>query len=247
MKTTLSVLIHGESGVGKSWCGDTAPGPRLIIDLEGRAKYTPSGPKIEWDPRNAPPVHDGTWSTCVVSCPDFDTLQLVYQWLRSGQHPFRSVVIDSLMEAQKRCIDQVAGLSALDQTDWGTLLRKLEAVVRSYRDLMLIPSNPVEVVVFIVGSVDAEGTRRPLLQGQLRLTVPYYIDVVGYMFMAPRAEGGFVRSMLVHPQPGFVAKDGTNRMPGPIIQEPNLEQIVALLQGAPEAPVVQTIQEGVQI
>lgn len=237
MKTTLTALIHGESGVGKSWCADTAPGPRLIIDLEGRAKYTPSGPKITWDPRTGPPpTYDGTWETCVVSCPDFDTLQMVFQWLRSGQHPFVSVIIDSLMEAQKRCIDQIAGVAQLETEDWGVVLRKLEALVRSYRDLTLLADNAVSVVLFIVGSVDADNTRRPLLQGQLKVTVPYYLDVVGYMFIQPQQDGTLVRSLLVQPQPGFVAKDGTGRLPGPIIQNPNIAQLVQLLQtnGKPE-------------
>ena len=57
MKTTLSILIHGESGVGKSWLADSVPGPRLVLDAEGRARYTPSGPKVAWNPRDSePPV-----------------------------------------------------------------------------------------------------------------------------------------------------------------------------------------------
>jgi hypothetical protein len=235
------MLIHGESGVGKSRFGGTAPAPRLIIDLEGRARYIP-GRKVVWDPKvGGPPDADGSWDICIVVCQDFETLSLVYQWLRSGQHPFVSIIIDSLMEAQKRCIDQVAGLAQLKQEDWGTLLRKLEALVRSYRDLTLVPGNPAAVVLFVVGSVDVEGTRRPLLQGQLRLTVPYYLDVVGYMFMAPQPDGSNLRSLLVQPQPGFVAKDGTGLLPGPIIPLPdgqeNLSELYELLHtnGKPEA------------
>lgn len=124
MDTTLTMLIHGDSGVGKSWLADTAPAPRLILDLEGRAKYTPSQPKIGWDVRaGGPPAADGSWNTCVAAVPDFETLKIAYQWLRSGQHHFTSIIVDSLMEAQKRCIDSFAGVAALDQQDWGTLLQ----------------------------------------------------------------------------------------------------------------------------
>lgn len=200
----------------------------MVIDLEGRAKYTPSGPKVGWDPRvGPPPAYDGTWQTCVVNCPDFETLTLVYQWLRSGQHPFVTVIIDSLMEAQKRCIDATVGTSALDQQDWGLLLRKLEAIVRSYRDLTLVEANTVSVVILLVGSRAGvkTGKQEPLLQGQLADTVPYYLDVVGYLFKQPvtAADGvtqTFQRSLLVDEQPGFVAKDGTGRLPGPIIALP---------------------------
>lgn len=248
MKLTWSLLLHGESGEGKSWLADTAPPPRLVIDLEGRAKYTPSGPKVLWDPRYPPPVYDGSWQTCVVNCHDFNTLQLVYQWLRSGQHPFVSVVIDSLMEAQKRCIDQIVGMEALQTQDWGTLLRKLEQLVRSYRDLTMIEANSVQFVILIVGTSinDKTGTAEPLLQGQLRKTVPYYIDTVGYMFQNPTPEGVFVRSMLVHKTPGFIAKDGTGKLPGPVIPNPNLGTLVELLAsaGKPEEIAPAAVQEG---
>lgn len=237
MKSTLSILVHGESGAGKSWFGDSAPYPLLVLDAEGRAKYTPSGPKVLWDPLTGPPpVADGTWHTCVVTVTDFNVMTQVYQWLRSGQHQFRSVCIDSLMELQKRCQDQIAGTSALDQQNWGELLRKLEALVRSYRDLTLLPTNNVEVVVFIVGTKDVDGTRRPLLQGALRDTVPYYLDVVGYLYVTADEAGQPVRQLLVQPLPGFVAKDGTGRLPGPVIPNPNLGQLHELLKvnGKPE-------------
>lgn len=32
-------MIHGETGAGKSWLANSAPGPRLVLDAEGRADY----------------------------------------------------------------------------------------------------------------------------------------------------------------------------------------------------------------
>src|SRR5216110_338838 len=121
MRTTLTALIHGDSGVGKSWLAASSPAPRLILDAEGRAKYAPSLlPKVFWDPKvSGPPAADGTWDTCITPIADFDTLSTAYSWLRSGQHHFKSIVIDSLMEAQKRCIDGVAGTGAMQTQDWG--------------------------------------------------------------------------------------------------------------------------------
>lgn len=253
MKTTLTMLIHGSSGVGKSWLAATAPGPRLVLDAEGRAKYAPSAlPKIGWDPRvGPPPAADGSWDTCVVPIADFETLTTAYQWLRAGQHQFTSIVIDSLMEAQKRCVDAVVGVNALDQQDWGTLLRKVEALVRTYRDLTLIESNPACVVIFVCGTRTGakSGKQEPLLQGQFADTVPYYMDAVGYYFKQPVADAAgntsYVRSLLVDEIPGFVAKDGTGLLPGPVIQadpalgRPNIAALYELLktQGAPAAPV----------
>lgn len=241
MDATFTALIHGEAGVGKSWLADTVPAPRLVIDLEGRARYTPSQPKVYWDPRTAPPVYDGTWQTCIVPAVDFDTVDgLVYQWLRSGQHPFVSVNVDSLMEAQKRCIDVTAGVAQLDQGDWGVILRKLESLVRKYRDLTFLPNN-VRHVIFTLGSMEKAGKQRPLLQGQLCLTVAYLVDVVGYMFkqnvQVTDGTMQLVRALLVDEQPGFVAKDNTGRLVathGPIIYNPHIGQLIALLNGQQE-------------
>lgn len=216
---TLTALIHGPSGVGKSWLSDTAPKPLLALDLEGRARYTPDihglG-KVYWNIMTGPPPrYDGTWTTCVAAVPNYETLNTAYQYLRGGRtyHDFVSCRMDSLMEAQKRCIDQqVPGTAALERDHYSILLRELEALVRKYRDLTLIPENGIKTMLFITGS-NTE-TRQPLLVGALREQLPYYLDVVGYMFKQADANGNFVRQLLVDELPGFTAKDGTNRLKG---------------------------------
>lgn len=243
-KVTLTGVIHGPSGVGKSWFLDTAPGPKLVIDLEGRARYTPSGPKVWWDPMaSAPPDPAQGWQTCIVTAASYATLDQAYQWLRSGQHGFVSCGIDSVMEAQQRCVDDISPtMQQFDQQDWGTLKRKLERLIRDYRDLTLLSSNTIETVMFLTGSVDDGKKQRPLLQGGLKDTLPYLVDLVGYMFKAPQTEGNFIRSMLVDEQPGFVAKDGTGRFvsayPGGIIPNPNLTEMRQLLANQNPEPAV---------
>lgn len=234
MRTTFTMLVHGEAGVGKSRFIDTMPAPRLILDAEGRAHYLPSGPKVFWDPRTqappAPPTAEAYWETCVAVVPDFETLDIVYRHLQ-GPHPFKSVGLDSLMEVQKRLIDDVAGLDQLDQRDWGVVLRKLEKLVRDYRDLVMRPENPCDVVIMSVGSRDQDGKMRPMLQGQMSDTIPFYMDAVGYMYTTHSPEG-LTRAMLVQPTPTAVAKDGTDRLGGPSIPNPNMAEIYATLSAA---------------
>lgn len=222
---TLTALLHGPSGVGKSWLGDTAPKPLLILDAEGRARYgVYSGRKVWWDPAvGGPPRADGTWDTCIVRVADYQTMAVVWQWLRSGQHDFVSVKIDSLMEVQKRCKDSIQpGTASFERDSWGTLLREIEKKVRDYRDLTLIPATGVRVVLFITGS-NSE-TNKPLLEGGMREQIPYYIDVVGYLMKQAQPDGSWMRVMLVDEIPGFTAKDGTNRIKshyGPVIALPD--------------------------
>jgi hypothetical protein len=60
--------------------------------------------------------------------------------------------------------------------------------------------------------------------------------------MQPQEDGSLRRALLIEAQPGFVAGDGTHFLRqhyGPIIYEPNLEQMQAVCRqnGKPEAPV----------
>ncbi len=228
---TLTLVAHGESGVGKSWLGVTAPGPRLVLDAEGGSRFTP-GTKSHWDPvREKPPTDPGPDETVVTIIRDFSTMQIVFQWLNSGQHPFRSVVMDSLTEIQKRCMDNIAGVNQPRQQDWGTLLREMETLVRQFRDLTLHPVHPLETVVFITTSmIDNAGKVRPNVQGQLRLTLPQFVDVVGYMYVAQTAEGGLQRVLMVQPYPGFIAKDRTNRL-GMSVTDPDVSQMMEAIYG----------------
>ena len=228
MKVSLSMLIHGDAGVGKSWLAASAPPPVLVLDLEGRAKYLPYSSKVFWDPMSdAPPAapESGEWTHCVASTTKFSALEKAYQWLQSGQHPFRSVVVDSLTFAQKRFIADLAGVSALQESDWGEVLRVLETQVRDFCDLCVSPRNSVEVVVFTVGTKSETNRRIPLLQGALKDTSAYMFDSVGYLYTAPDGSGGNTRNLLVEPSAGIVAKDGTNLLGGPVIPNPNLTDL----------------------
>lgn len=187
MTDGLSILIHGESKIGKSWFADTGPAPRLVLDSEGgnAVRWTPSR-KISWDPvREAPPAHDDTWDTCVVNVRSFATVQQAYDWLNSGKHPFRSVTIDSVSEVQQRCVDDLVGMDQMKTQDWGTLLRRVSKTVRDFRDLVQHPVQPLDTVIFVAMSRDAGGRKIPYIQGQLATVLPYIPDVVGYLKMVP--------------------------------------------------------------
>lgn len=241
---TWTFLLHAESKTGKSWLSDTLPGPRLHLDLEGRGKYLPTKKKVFWNVMtDPPPVYDGTWETCIASVPTYEILTMSQQWLRSGQHPFKFVTVDSLMEAQKRAKDIIVpGIGQFAQADWGELLRRLEKLVREIRDLTLVPETNVKGVCFITGTHTREdGTKEPMLEGALRDLMPYYIDTVGYLFKAqvPKEDGTFelTRSLLVEQQPGFIAGDGTNALVGhygSVIYNPNLSEVMGLLNATQE-------------
>lgn len=237
---SLALLVHGLSKTGKTTLGDTSPAPRLILDAEAGSRFTESR-KVYWDPasQGAPPAYDGTWDTCVVYVRDFTTVQQAYQWLAAGQHPFRSVVIDSISEVQQRCVDSLVGTDPMKMQNWGDLLRQMSDLVRKMRDLTIHPTNPLEAVVIIAMTRKVDGDRYvPYVQGQLATTLPYYIDVTGYFFTV-QTENGLERRMLVAPHPQFEAGDRTGRLgdrdehgtPTGLISAPNIDHMLDQIYG----------------
>lgn len=220
-----SFLIYGDAKVGKSWAAATAPRPALVLDVEGKAEYLP-GKQVTWDVYKDPPPEAGDWEICVAPIVDFRGLVAALKWLQSGQHCFVSVDLDSLTEAQKRFMDEHVGLDTPEQQDWGKILRHVEKLVRDYRDLIRLKGNTIRCVAFVAGEdPDDSGKKRPLLQGQLRKSLPYLVDVCGYMYVTHDQQGNIGRNLLVQPTATIVAGDGTGKLTGPVIADPDLTRL----------------------
>lgn len=231
------MLVHGDSGVGKSWLGASAPGPRLVLDGEGRGLYYPTD-KVWWDPRNPLPTEhaDGTPintnTSVIVDVREFGDWERAYQWLASGQHYFRSVILDSLTELQQRCIDSIAGTGQMQTQQWGDLLREMDSLVRKMRDLRTNPIRPIDALVVIAASQDKNGKQRAMLQGQMSVKVPFHFDVVGYLSLQLDGAGNEYRSMLIKPIGLYEAKDNTDilgRAYGHSIVNPNVSEMLSVL------------------
>jgi hypothetical protein len=170
IQRSLTVMVYGESKVGKSTFAVTAPYPRLMLDVEGGHRFLPIIVKY-WDPlREEPPVADGTWDTCVVQVRDYQDVIKAYQWLQSGKHQFKSLIIDSISELQVKCVDSIAGSEQMKMQQWGELLRHMGGLLRDLRDLTMHATNPLEAVVLTaMARTGQDGRMRPYLQGQLAI------------------------------------------------------------------------------
>lgn len=229
----LSVLVHGPSKSGKTHFADTAPGPRLFLDAEGNTRWLKSK-KTLWDPRNPPPEDDGTWDLCVVRVREFSTMATTFQWLAAGKHPFKTVALDSISELQQRCVDAIRGDEAMRIQDYGELFRKVSQLVRSYRDLLDHPTNPLTcVVITAMTKQDASGVWHPYVQGQLATALPYYIDLIAYLHAEYSQAGEFSNKLLTKPHQFYEAGDRSGILPN-VIEMPNLTQMVDQICGGNE-------------
>jgi len=119
-------------------------------------------------------------------------------------HKFRTVITDSLTEAQKYCMYQILGIDPLKQKidaepdapewkDWGGSREMTQFLVRRYRGLDIHS-------IFICGRGQEQDARKqyhysPLLPGQLSNDIRGLLDVVGYLQKIPQEGGKVVRRL----------------------------------------------------
>jgi len=225
---TLSLLVHADAKVGKSTLGATCPAPILVLDAEGSWKFIPLR-KIEWNPSSGPPpAADGTWDACIVQVRDWHTVSQTYQWMQAGQHQFQSVVIDSISEIQRRCKQNLVGTDAMKMQDWGTILALMDATIRGFRDLTLHPTNPVRVAMFIAETrKNDSGKWVPYMQGQISIALPYWMDIVGYLYVQQMTDDNGqptipMRRLLISPHPQFESGERVQGRLGAVVDQPNI-------------------------
>lgn len=193
MSSSLSVLVHAPAKVGKTTLATTCPTPMCVLDAEGgwkfvrTAGYRTERPlrRVEWDPRvGPPPRYDGTWDFCHVIVREWATFVQAYQYLaRTDLHDFRSLVLDSVTEAQRKLKMNLRGTEQMRIQDWGDLLMHMDMLIRNMRDLVLLPQpNPLRVVMFIAETEMKDGAWRPAMQGQIGRALPYWVDICGHLY-----------------------------------------------------------------
>lgn len=224
MHKALSMLVHGPSGAGKSLLGASTPPPRVIFDVEAAARFLPLK-AITWNPDNPPPPapKKDEWDTAVVPIRRWSDALHALDWLKQGEHPFRSATVDSVSELQYRYVEHVAGRDQMKIQDWGAALREVGGFCRDLRDLTEHPTNPLNAVVFTaMTKEDDEGVMRPYLQGQLRAVIPYLFDVCAWIYVEADAEGIETRFLQTRRMNKKEAKERVGGRIPPIIQLPQV-------------------------
>lgn len=244
----LSVLVHASSKAGKSSLSVTSPAPRVYCDVESAARFLEAEGRIKpikWNPDDPVPVYDGTWDTAVVATRDFDTVLKVYNVLNSGNHPFKSLVIDSISELQFRYVDNTTGRRQPTMQQWGATYRDVGGFVRDVRDLTMHPIKPLEAVVIVAMTRQIDNKYSPWAQGQLQTVLPYLLDATTYLFIDNDQETGQpIRKLLTQSTPDFEAGCRISTKWPIVIDNPNISSMIDAVFGPEPKGEVETQTPG---
>ncbi|MCA1800024.1 MAG: ATP-binding protein [Actinobacteria bacterium] len=229
MEKFVNILIYGEPGTGKTVLSGSASdveamAPVLLLDIEGGTmSLADTYPNVD-----------------VIRIIHWGDLQKVYNKLYSGDHGYKTVIMDSLTEAQKLSMDDIMKRAVKDDPDldpdvptmraWGKNIQQMRKFTRALRDL---PCNVI-FTALVDSDKDNRGktVSRPSFQGKLKGEVPGFMDIVAYYYIRQVGEN-LKRMLLTQQTDTTIAKDRSNKLPK-LMEDPTMATIYQTIIGTKE-------------
>lgn len=232
----INFLVYGDPGVGKTILASSADAvpemrPVIFIDVEGGTFS----------------VRDRYPDVKVVRVQTWDDMQSVYDALFSGQHEYKTVVLDSLTEIQKFSMYNIMDFTVKRDPDrdpdipsmreWGKNIEQIRKLVRAFRDL------PMHTIITALAKSDKDQKTgavktTPSLSGKLANEVAAFLDIVGYQYTKVM-DDELRRFLLTATTDSQVAKDRSGLLPA-VIENPTMERIFGYAFGT----ITENIEEG---
>jgi len=220
----LNILVHSPGGHGKttlikSATEDPRLYPILVLDDEGGAPLR----FADADPSRF----------TLRKIRTLDDVNTIYEYLAKGNHPYKSVAIDSLTDLQKVGLTEfvygsagmvpknfkgtVVDVKQAEIQHWGKSHTQMTMLVRYFRDL------PMHVIFTTLSVTDKDEITGKIstnisLPGKQQADIPGVPDIVGYLDIQ-KIEGKQVRILKVQPDGKICAKDRTDALGDGIIIE----------------------------
>lgn len=220
----INMLIYGGSGVGKTLLGGSAAkveamSPILVLDAEEGSmtlnEFAEYGDAID-----------------VVPIRQWKNMQAIYNDLHKGDHPYKTVMIDSGTEVQQLAMNDVLGTSGsvLDVgitpefKDWYKNTEQIRRMIRAFRDL---PMNTI-ITALEMDSQDPRTKRimkRPAFSNKLAQQVPAFFDTVFYLYVKEvKGDAPNARLCLTDKTDSVVAKCRAQDVPL-VLENPDMAMI----------------------
>lgn len=240
MSEWLSIAVYGRSGTGKTTFAGTAPKPLLILDVNDRGTISVKGQP----------------ETYVLSIEKWEDFEEAYWYLKSGNHDFQSVAIDTLTQLQDLAIRQVVGQDSADMVisrrAWGAVSALMKTWILNFRDLPLCKIFICQDRLIAGDDEDDADPEMiapevgPALSPSVARTLNAAVDVIGQTFIRERLttvktkKGGEKSKVVVEycmrigPHARYLtkirrAKPGT-KLP-PVVVDPTFDKILKLVRG----------------
>lgn len=208
---SLSLLIYGPPGSGKTPVALTAPTPHLLIATDSGWRHAVRNPVV-WEPSTPiPEFSDDSVVVAVIrSRKDFEA---AVEELMTNR--FVSVTVDCLDRLQFVLIDSLtSGTGKMERSHWGELLFVLTKQLALMEALLAAPSHPLEVATMVAHVDDSGANLTPSASGKIKETVLSFFDVAGYLQVTSEWDGSTYptpedRRLLLAPL-GAEARDRTS-------------------------------------
>lgn len=175
----IAALFYGKAGTGKTTLFATFPGPLLHLDV--REKGTDSIADLK--------------GVDTLDVTDWDEVEKIYWYLKSGKHKYKTVGIDVVTSLQDLAIASVRKELRRDEEDlvsqkmWGMVSGKMKTWLLNYRDLVEEGIN----VVFLAHTRKTEGEEvedeeiapeiGPRLMPSVASTLTASVKIIGNTFI----------------------------------------------------------------
>ncbi len=150
---TIKAVLYGPPGSGKTTMGATFPDV-LILSAESGLLSVRDKALDVW------------------SIDSWEDLEEAFAFLKAGGHKYKSVVIDSLTECQKKLNEHIVQKfpgkrrdyeDLMSMSDWGYSMDRFRRMCRAFRDL---PLNVVFIALDQKETTEEESITKPALSGK---------------------------------------------------------------------------------
>lgn len=229
----VKLMVYGRNGTGKTRFAASAPDV-LLIDINEKGTKSArhiKGPKV---------YRVSHW----------EDMADIFWYLKAGEHPYKSVAIDTLTQMQSLCMrfvlreeadrDPTKDPSMPGRREWGKMGELMKPLLMSYRNLPMHVIFTAQERTF--GDDDEGGIVEhvPDMSPGPRGAAMGAVDVIGRLYQSEvKTKGAKGRSskwetrMLVGPHAAYVTKDRTGNL-GRIVRNPNVPDIIHASNGVEE-------------